>query len=121
MNNLPFPQIDPCQKYFQMAKKNGYYSNYPTAPHPMPMPRNNQNVTDNNQAWAVVVRTPEENNSRDILTIKQHQQRVNHEISDLEARRGVITWQVHYSVQQHNVIYSTNNCTVQWEKSLFIF
>ena len=88
-SNLPFPLIDPYQRNFQMAEKNGYYPNYPTVPYKMPMLRNNQNVADNNKQ-AVIARAPEENNNRDIFTIEQHQQRVNREISNLGARRGQV-------------------------------
>ena len=88
--------IFPYQRYFQMAEKNGYHPKYPSAnypsanypsancPLPMPMPRN---MTENNKR-AIMPRGQEEHNTRDIVTIKQHQQRMNREILDLENGRG---------------------------------
>ena len=72
-----------------MAEKNGYHPNYPSAnyPVPMPMPRNNQNMTDNNDQ-AVVLRGQEEYYTHYIVTTEQHQQRMNREISDLGYGRG---------------------------------
>ena len=65
-----------------MAKKHGYF---PTASYPMPMPRNGQNIGHNRQGeQSVVTKALEDNNNGDLLTIEQHQQRVNTEIAGRE-------------------------------------
>ena len=92
-NNLPFPQVDNYQRYFQMAEKNGFYPNYPSAPYPsanypIPMARNNQTVTMTTNNKRAIIPRQEENNTHDIISIKQHQDCVNREITDLENGRG---------------------------------
>ena len=66
----------------------GLYPNYPSAPYPsanylVSMPRNNQMTTNNERA--LVPR--QDDVTRDIVTIEQHQDRVNRELADLENRR----------------------------------
>ena len=92
-NTLLFPQVDNYQRYFQMAEKNGFYPNYPSAPYPsanypIPMPRNNQTVTMTTNNERAIIPRQEDNNTRDIVTIEQHQDRVNRELADLENGRG---------------------------------
>ena len=92
-NNLPFPQVDNYQRYFQMMEKNGYYPNYPSAPYPsanypVPMPRNNQTVTMTTNNKRAIIPRQGDNNTRDIVTIEQHQDHVNRELADLENGRG---------------------------------
>ena len=92
-SNLPFPQVNSYQRYCQMMEKNGmtgFYPNYPSAPYPsanypVPMPRNNQMTTNNERA---IVPRQDDNVTRDIVTIEQHQDRVNRELADPENGRG---------------------------------
>ena len=93
-NNLPFPQVDNYQQYFQMTEKNKFHPIYPTAPYrsanyPIPMLRNNQTVTmTNNNERAIIPRGKEDNNTHDIVTIEQHRECIKREITDLENGRG---------------------------------
>ena len=92
-NNLPFPQVDNYQRYFQMSEKNGFYLNYPFAPYPsanymVPMLRNNQTVTMTINNKRAIIPKQENNNTCDIVTIEQHQDHVNREHTDLENGRG---------------------------------
>ena len=92
--NLPFPQIDPgYQQYCEMLKKSGvpgFYPTYPSAPYPTsnyPVPRPAQMT--NIQERAVV---PGHDNSdpstREVVTVQQHQERVNRELAELENGRN---------------------------------
>ena len=90
--NLPYPQMDPgYQQYCKMMKKNGmpgFYPSYPPAPYPStnyPMPRTTQMTTNNERA---VVPRQDDNVTRDIVTIKQHQDRINRELAELENVRS---------------------------------
>ena len=95
-NNLPFPQVDNYQRYYQMMEKNGlngFYPNYPSAPYPspnypVPMPRNNQTVTMTTNNERAIIPRQDDSNTHDIVTIEQHQDRVNRELADLENGRG---------------------------------
>ena len=76
-----------------MAEKNGFYPNYPSAPYLsanylVPMPRNNQKVTMTTNNEQAIVPRQDDSNTRDIVTIEQHQDRVNRELADLENGRG---------------------------------
>ena len=89
-NNLPFPQVDSYQRYCQMMEKNGmtgFYPKYPSAPYlsaNYPVPRNTQMTTTNERS---IVPRQEDNATRDIVKIEQHQDRVNRELADLENGR----------------------------------
>ena len=61
---------------------------YPSANYPVPMPRNNQMVTMTTNNERTIIPRQEDNNTRDIVTIEQHQDRVNRELADLENGRG---------------------------------
>ena len=87
-SNLPYPQMDPgYQQYCEMMKKNGipgFYPSYPTAQYPSsnyPMPRPAQMTTSNERA---VVPRQDDNATRDIVTIEQHQDLINRELAELE-------------------------------------
>ena len=67
---------------------NGFYPSYPSAPYPStnyPMPRNAQMTTNNERS---VVPRQEDNATRDIVTIEQHQDRINRELAELENGRS---------------------------------
>ena len=72
-------------------KKNGilgFYPTYPSAPYPTsnyPMPRPAQMTTSNERA---VVPRQDDSATRDIVTIEQHQDRVNRELAELESGRN---------------------------------
>ena len=89
--NLPYPQVDSYQQYWKMMEKNGLnglYPAYPSAPYPStnyPMPRNTQMTTNNERS---IVPRQEDNATRDIVTIEQHQDLVNRELAHLENWRG---------------------------------
>ena len=75
-NNFPFPQVDSHQRYCQMMENNGmtrFYPYYPSAPYPStnyPVLRNTQMTTNNERS---IVSRQEDNVTRDIVTIEQHQ------------------------------------------------
>ena len=87
--NLPFPKIDPgYQKYCEMIKKSGvpgFYPTYPTSNYLVPRPAQMTNI----QERAVV---PGHDNSdpstREVVTVQQHQERVNRELAELENGRN---------------------------------
>ena len=68
-----------------MIKKTGitgFYPLYPTAPYPAsnyPMPRPAQMTTNNERT---VVPRQDDSATRDIVTIEQHQDRVNRELAE---------------------------------------
>ena len=83
-NLLPYPQVHLYHSYYhQLAEKKGYFA---TALYPMPRSSNNISETWQ-QEQVVVIRQLEDNNQ--VITIEQHQQRLNWEIANLEAGRGV--------------------------------
>ena len=66
----------------------GFYPNYPSATYPStnyPVPRNTQMTTNNDRS---IIPRQEDNVTCDIVTIEQHQDRVNRELADLENGRG---------------------------------
>ena len=89
--NLPYPQVDSYQQYCKMIEKNKlnrFYPTYPSAPYPStnyPMPRIAQMTTNNERS---VVPRQDDNATCDIVTIEQHQDRVNRELADLENGRS---------------------------------
>ena len=66
----------------------GFYPSYQPAPYPSthyPMPRTTQMTTSNERA---VVPRQDDSVTRDIVTIEQHQDRVNWELAELENGRN---------------------------------
>ena len=76
-----------CKFFFHGYNHNVAENNRSLALAPYPMPQNSTNIDRNNQQErAVALRQPDDNQ---MVTIEQHQQRINREIADLEARRGL--------------------------------
>merc|ERR1712240_521932 len=92
--NLPFLQVDPrYQQYCEMLKKSGVpgiYPTYPSAPYRtsnylVPRPAQMTNI----QERAVVPgHENSDPNTREVVTVQQHQEKVNRELTELEKGRN---------------------------------
>ena len=92
--NLLYPQVDPgYQQYCEMMKKNGvpgFYPTFPSAPYPTsnyPVPRPAQ-MTNIQERAVVPSQDNSASSSRDVVTMEQHQERVNRELAELENGRN---------------------------------
>ena len=68
----------------------GFYPSFPSAPYPTsnyPMPRPAQ-MTNKQERAVVPKQENSASSSRDIITIEQHQERVNRELAELENGRN---------------------------------